>query len=155
MDVIMKLIVAAYFGVITLITIYVIMKEKLALGCRKSISLEQFCDDNDSDYVKDTVPRDSDSPAQTLNRLKESGRSYEKIAVWRRSMILATVETLLVFLVMYKTLAKNDDFSLLIPIHIIFFSINYLHFNYQNFHMFRRIKDNVDKLIDKLSQTFK
>ena len=148
----MNHIVVAYFAVMAILTYYVLLKEKEAMGCKVGVSIKQFCNDLDSAYVKDSVPLESDSLKETLNKIKESARASQKVAVWRRSLILANVCILLIVLIAYKIFREKDDWCLLIPIHLTIFCINYLHFQYQEFHMHRRIVDNVDKLTAKLEK---
>jgi hypothetical protein len=146
----MPIVVCCYFIFVCLLTYYSLLKEREAMGCKQAMQVGQHCNDLDSDMVKPSVPSEGDSTEQTLNKLEESSKSFEKFAIWRRSLILANITTLLVFLFFHKLVVNPRDWDLFIPLHLTTFCLQYLHFNFQNYHVHRKVKDNVIELVKKL-----
>jgi len=146
----MPVVVCTYFLIMAVLTYYALCKEREAMGCPCKLSFEQHCSDMNSDFVKPSIPQQSDSVQTTLDKLQETGKSFEKLAVWRRSLILANLQTLIVFVLFHKLIIQSRDWDLFIPLHLTMFTINYLHFNYQNYHVHRKVKENVFGLVEKL-----
>jgi hypothetical protein len=141
--------VLAYVVVVLIVVYYVLLKEKEASGCKKEMSIAKFCDDNKSDYVIDSVPSLDDTFPDVMRKLRESSRSYEKVAVWRKCLIISTLCVALICLFGFPLITKSSQWCVIVPMHIIIFFVVYMNYSHTNFHVSQRIRDNVDVLVDK------
>lgn len=141
--------VVLYAILMIVLALYAVLKEKEASGCKDQVSLKQFCDDFKSDWVKDSVPSVDDTVPDILNKLQASSRAYEKVAIWRRCLIISTAIMLAIVAFAFPLFKSKHDWCFLIPIHLMIFLGMYFNYNHQNFHVNNRIKTNVDTLIER------
>jgi hypothetical protein len=133
---------------------YVLCKERETMGCGPNITVGQTCFDQDNHYVRDSVPQDSDTIPQTLDKLQEAASSYEKVAVWRRSYIIGSMSALIIGLIVSPLVVNSSlpswSWLFLVPIQLTLCTIQYLSSGFQEFHQHRHVRDNVVALVNKL-----
>lgn len=133
--------------------IWVLKKERSELGCVKNFfSLEKQCIEEDSVFLVGTKRENRDSKDILFNKLKSILSHHEKGAVWRRSILIATIITLVFFLFTRfiscdKTIISLEKYFFLF---IVMTAIIYFYHNYMNYHYYRRLKNNGTEIIDIL-----
>lgn len=133
-----------YLVIILTIFVYCILKEREEFGC-SGLTVKKQCNELKSIFFKDTMPLNTDTKKQLINKLKEILRLHERNAVWRRCFILATI---IIFL--FKVTNTDIKFESLIMLHLIIVVIIYFYHNFMNFHVYR-IADTIgNQIINKI-----
>jgi len=136
-----------YFGLITIIFIYSLFKERNEFGCSSYFSIKKHCSDLDSVYFKGTYPTKTDTKQNLINKLKSILSIHLKYAVWRKCFIIATF-----IIILTKALRPEIESQTLIGLHIVSISIIYFYHNFMNYHVYR-IADNIGTLLlNKIQQ---
>ncbi len=132
-----------YFGIIMLIFIYSILKEREEFGCSK-FSIKKQCDESKSIYFNNTYPLTTDNKKILIKKLKSLLSMHLKYAVWRKCFIITTV---IIFIT--KCIDIEIKYEFLIGLHLIILGILYFYHNYLNFHIYR-IASNIGSKILKM-----
>ena len=61
--------VKAYFICSASLLIYILLKERTEFGCKSKFKIEKHCDDLNSVYFNDIIPKESDSKLNLINKL--------------------------------------------------------------------------------------
>ena len=119
-----------YFGIIIIVFIYALLKERNEFGCSTYFSIKKHCDDKNSIYLKNTYPTYNDNNEILIKKLRKILSIHTKYAVWRKCFIMATV-----IMIFTKGLNPNIKSHTLIGLHIVCMSIIYFYHNFINFHI--------------------
>ena len=130
-----------YFGIIVIIFIYSLMKERNEFGCYGYFGIKKHCDELESVYLKDTRPFDTDTKEVLVSKVKSILSIHSKYAVWRKCFIIAT--TIIFFT---KGLTPDIKPQTLIGLHMVTMSIIYFYHNFMNYHVYR-VADNLGSVI--------
>jgi len=130
-----------YFGIIIIIFIYSLFKERAEFGCLSYFSISKHCNDLNSIYLKGTYPSKNDNKDTLIKKLKSILSIHLKFAIWRKCFIIATI---IIFFA--KGLSPEIKPQTLIGLHLISMSIIYFYHNFMNFHVYR-LADNIGTLI--------
>jgi hypothetical protein len=123
------------------------LKEREELGCYR-LSIGTQCDDENSVFVKNTKMQPSDTEKELKERLLSIISYHEKSGVWKRCVILATIQVVFAYIILKSCPCNNA--TPWIFIHIVFITVMYFFFNYINYHHFRILKKNGTDIINKL-----
>lgn len=143
-----KIAIFSWVIILTIFTIYAIVKEREQLGCYR-ISIATQCDDQNSIYLKGTKMEKNDTNDVLYNRMISIISYHEKGVVWRRCVILATILTLFAFLILSLTKTEGGRIASWIMLYIMFFMVIYLHCSYINYHHHRHLKNNGKEILDE------
>lgn len=132
--------------IIIFLTIFVIFKERQALGC-PNIPDGRDCDNANGKAVKGTSPNRSDSISQIFEKLKLAGSFADRWVVWRLSFVVGITSTLLCFYIMNQRLPT--EWELIVCSSIIMF-LMYFCLNFYDFHLFSHIKQNISDGVELL-----
>jgi hypothetical protein len=130
-----------YFGIIIIIFIYSLFKERKEFGCSSYFSISRHCNDLNSIYLKGTFPLKNDNTDTLIKKLKSILSIHLKYAIWRKCFIIATIITFFA-----KGLTPDIKPQTLISLHIVSMAIIYFYHNFMNFHVYR-LADNIGTLI--------
>lgn len=133
-----------YFGIIMLIFIYSIFKEREEYGCSE-FSIKKQCDELKSIYFTNTYPLTTDNKKTLIKKLKSLLSIHQKYAVWRKCFIIATV-----IIFMTKCINIEIKYEFLISLHLIILGILYFYHNYLNFHIYRIAYNIGSKILEML-----
>lgn len=132
--------------IIIFITLFVIYKERQALGC-PTIPDGSDCDNKNGKAVKGTDIRNNDSVGQIFEKLKLAGSFSDRWVVWRFAIIISLTSTILCFYVLKKRFPSEWE---LIVCMAIISTLIYYGLNFYNFHLFSHIKKNIAEGVDIL-----
>lgn len=137
-----------FVSILLCITVcYAILKEREELGCYR-VSVGQQCDDDDSVYVKNTKMSPNDTRSDKIDRLKSIVSYHEKGGVWKRCILIAIINVLVVYII-YRVQPTLPFHSYLLLL-LVNFTVLYFYHNYINYHHFRRLKNNAIEILDTL-----
>jgi uncharacterized membrane protein len=141
-----------YIIIILFISIlyYSIAKERSELGCYR-ISIGRQCNDDESVYVKNTKMEKNDNCQDLLDRLGSILSYHEKGGVWRRCLVIATLATIVIYLV-YSINLKFDNVYYYLILLLLIFTLLYFYHNYINYHHFRRLKNNGIEILNEIKK---
>jgi hypothetical protein len=151
----MKLAFLVYIIVASLIGIYAVLKERVESGCVGLTISKPCCDDENSVYIKGTQLQANDTLSQMLSRLHSCLSVHEKAGIWKKCYILGTV--MLLFVILSTQLSPTENKMskwTIISLHLIFISILYFYNNYNNYHIFRKLKNNGEKILTELNKRY-
>lgn len=141
--------------IIYIIVIFLIIKayksEALDLFCGKGCDSydKKFCGDNKGKYYVDGQGNKSDSVSTLLSKIEINADTDENTVKWRRSLLLAFICTLLIFIVV---LAKLPTGTELITTLLIIYIIVYFSFSFYQYHYYRYPTFNIHKNVNLLRQ---
>lgn len=129
--------------------IYAILKEREESGCTQ-ISVERQCIDENSVYIRDTIPSDTDTCEVLTRRLIDTASYHEKAGVWKRCLLISSVILLIIYIV-YNINGKIDNVWHYATLLILITAVIYFYNNYLNYHHFRKLKINAEEIVKQLN----
>jgi len=125
-----KVFVGIYVLVLILINIYAIQKERESLNCQ-GFTIKKQCDELNSSYLKDALPKDTDTKTILENKLFKLISITDNTAYWRRCFILATI------ICIVTKLFCNLPMNSFVALHLVITGILYFYHNFMNFHVYK------------------
>jgi len=128
--------------------VYAAMKEREDLTCDKL-----QCDYDESVYVRGTKSHTDDNCDTLLNKLTSILSYHEKGRVWRRCLILSVICIFCIYIVCTGNIGELG----VTPrqywmVGILLFAVIYLYHNFLNFHIFRTLKSNGKRIVERIRQ---
>ena len=148
----MKLTFIVYIIVAVLIGIYAVLKERSESGCVGMTIDKACCDEQNSVYIKGTQIESGDTIKQMLDKIDSILSVHEKAGVWKKCYILGTIMILIVVLSVQLSPYNRMDTWTIISLHLVFTGILYFYNNYNNYHIFRKLKINGNQLLEKIGE---
>jgi hypothetical protein len=140
-----------YIGII-LIVLFVIHKERQALGCETILPFGRDCNNANGKVVLGTRGNPNDSVKTLEDRIKYGSKSMDRFVVWRLGVIIGFIGTILTYYILYQRFPT--EIELVVGILIITFLI-YFSFGFYNYHLFSFIERNTSYNIDLINKKIK
>lgn len=134
-----------YIG-IGLIMIFVVYKERQALGC-PTIPNGSDCDNINGKAVKGTKPSPSDSDSVLLDKIRLAASYKERFVYWRKALILAFVASFVFFFVAYQTYPTEYE---LVVCMFVFAVLVIFGNSFYIFHLCNHVRKNIESSVDIL-----
>ena len=142
------------FIFIIVIISYSLFKERSEMGCLTYFIFDtkKQCNEQNSVYVNGTQKTEEDNCDMLYTKLSSILNFHEKGAVWRRSILLASVLVFIVY--MYFACVKKYNITIYdnFFIGILLLAIIYFYHNFMNYHFFRLLKNNGEEIISVLKE---
>ena len=133
-----------------LLTIYIILKERESMGCN-GISISHHCIDENSAYVFGTKAEPNDTKDILYKKLISSFGAYEKVAIWRRCVLIAIVYCCyMMYMKKFECLTQISPVLYATQIILVYATIQYWYFNHMNYHYHRKLKLNAEEIVNIL-----
>jgi hypothetical protein len=141
--------------IIYIIVIFLVIKayksEALDLFCGKDVKsyCKNLCGDNKGKYYVDGQGDKDDSIPTLLSKIEINASADDNTVKWRRSLLLAFICTMLIFIVVLTKLPTGTE---LITTVLIIFIITYFSFSFYQYHYYRYPTFNIHKNVNLLRQ---
>jgi hypothetical protein len=134
------------YAIFFIVAIYVIYKERQALGC-PNIPNGIDCDNQNGKAVRGTKSNNSDS-TQTLWTNLENGTSYlQRYVEWRSFFVLSVLSSILIFFLLYERFPS--ELELVVSCIVICFLLCSFRCFYE-FHLHSIVRSNMQNTINIL-----
>jgi heme/copper-type cytochrome/quinol oxidase subunit 4 len=132
------------------LTLFVIYKERQALGC-PNVPDGSDCNNKKGKAVKGTRVKTDDNIDNIFHKLKKAGSFADRWVVWRLGFIIGITSTLICFYLLKKRFPT--EWELIICLTVIS-TLVYFSLNFYNFHLFQHIKENIERGVELLKSRF-
>ena len=131
---------------IGLFLIYVLYKERQALGC-PDLPNGEDCDNGNGKAVKGSAPEPGDSPDVLYKKIIMASRFMDRFVVWRMAIITGFVSTIFMFFFLYQRFPS--EFELTMSLFVIA-AVVYFFWSFYRFHLVAYTEKNISDAIDQL-----
>lgn len=133
---------------IAIFLVFVIYKERQALGC-PTIPNGEDCDNANGKAVKGSAPEPGDDKETLYKKIIFGSRFMDRFVVWRVAIIVGFISTIFIYFFLYQRFPSELELTIsLFVIAAVFYFI--LSFN--KFHIVAHVEKNIEECVDQLRQ---
>jgi hypothetical protein len=133
--------------IIFIFVIYAIFKEHESFGCPKYISIREHRDDNEGKVVRGTKSNPNDPTPVILDKIDYAADYDTRLVTWRSFLIAGTIGTIILWFIVFQKFPKELELVCgILVFFLMFYSLN----SFYSFHIYQKIKYNIDNSTDIL-----